>query len=261
MGGPELVNRLRSLQQDAATLPPPVANLIGQVAGKAEAATLGQARSELENRYREDVLRDCNEVVAGHYPFTPGSATDTPLADFGRLFGYGGVFDTFFKANLEPLVDTSRSPWTWRAGVSGASVGASTAMLRQFEAARRVREMFFRPGSQTPELHFTLMPAGLDPAATRFVLEIDGQAIDYRPGVERAWAATWPGPGTGAAVATFEDNSGGRPREAFAGPWAWFRLLDAVQVHRETDVRYIASFQVGGHQARAPAALLRPARL
>ena len=42
-------------------------------------------------------------------------------------------------------------------------------------SAQQIRESFFRPGSQLPELHFTLTPVSLDAASTRFVLEVDGQ--------------------------------------------------------------------------------------
>ena len=61
---------LRSLLQEASTLPPPLGGLLGQIGGRTESVTLSQARSDLENRYRLDVLRDCNEIVASGYPFT-----------------------------------------------------------------------------------------------------------------------------------------------------------------------------------------------
>ena len=153
----------------------------------------GQRRDRRpQNRYAQQVLRDCNEVVLGRYPFA-SSTTDVPLADFGRMFGYDGVFDTFFKANLETLVDTSESPWTWRPG----AVSSSRGMLARFEAARRVRDTFFRAGSQTPALRFTVTMTDLDPGATRFVLEIDGQRFDVAHGAPRKNLGGWPGQSTG----------------------------------------------------------------
>jgi type VI secretion system protein ImpL len=240
---------LKSLQQEAKTLPAPVGALVAQLGGRSEALAVGEARGELYNRYRQQVVKDCNNIVGGRYPFLTGSAIDVPLADFGRLFGYGGVFDTFFKENLAPLVDTARNPWLWRAGASG-SIGASTAMLRQFEAAQRIRDMFFRPGGQLPEIRFNVLPSFLDASATRFVLELDGQNFEYRHGPERNWTATWPGPAPGVAAISFEDRAGGRANLPFEGPWAWFRLLDASGVQAESDVRYRANFQAGGREAR-----------
>ena len=155
---------------------------------------------ELFALYQQKVVNQCNEVLANHYPFVRSSDKDVPLADFGRLFGYNGVFDSFFTEHLQPLVNTTRQPWTWRADASGASVGGSLAMLRRFESAQRIRDMYFRPGSQALELRFTVTPAELDAGATRFVLEVDGQSFDYRHGPERNFAATWPGPNPGPAA-------------------------------------------------------------
>jgi type VI secretion system protein ImpL len=128
----------------------------------------------------------------------------------------------------------------------------SAGMLAKFEAAQRIRDTFFRSGTPLPEWRFTVTPAGLDASVTRFTLEIDGQTFDYRHGPERSWPAVWPGPNPGVAAATFEVRTGGDgPNNmVFQGPWAWFRLIDATQVQRETDVRYALSFQKGGHEAR-----------
>ena len=240
---------LKSLQQEAKMLPAPIDALVSQVGGRSAQLAVGEARGELTNRYNQQVLKDCTEITSGRYPFTPGSAIDVPLADFGRLFGYGGVFETFFKENLAPLVDTSVNPWRWRAGASG-SIGASTAMLRQFETAQRIRDMYFRPGGQLPEIRFNVFPAYLDATATRFVLELDGQSFEYRHGPERSWAATWPGPAPGVAAVTFEDRTGARPNLPFEGPWAWFRLLEISGVQPDSDVRYRSSFRAGDHEAR-----------
>jgi type VI secretion system protein ImpL len=209
---------------------------------------VGQARSELDNRYRVQVVNECTSVVNGRYPFDTRSVIDVPLADFGRLFGAGGIFDTFFKENLAPLVDISRTPWTWRAGTSG-SVGASTAMLRQFEAAQRIRDAYFRPGGQLPEVHFNVTPSLLDAAASRATLEVDGQSFEYRHGPERTWPAVWPGPSPGVSAISFEDRAGARPNQAFQGPWAWFRLLEG-RLQGESDVRYTLDLQAGGHEAK-----------
>jgi type VI secretion system protein ImpL len=239
---------LKALQLQASTLPAPIGALVAQVGGRSESLAVGQARGELDQRYREQVVKPCQEIVSGRYPFSAATTSDVPLADFGRLFGTGGIFDSFFKQNLAPLVDTSRTPWVWRSGGSGPA-GASTAMLQQFEAVEKIRQNFLGLNPQTPEHQFTLTPGDLDAAATRFTLELDGQTLDYRHGPVQSLSVHWPGPSPGAAAATFEDRSGAKPNVAFHGPWAWFRLLDAATIRAESDVRFDATFQNGGHQA------------
>jgi type VI secretion system protein ImpL len=242
----ELTN---SLKRDAAPLPPVVSAVVGEVANSTAAAIRGGLRGTLSRRYEQDVLRECSEITTGRYPFVAGSTDDVPLADFGRLFGYDGVYDRFFRAELQPLVDTARDPWVWRADNSGVSVGGALP-LAKFEAAKRIREMFFRPGSQEPELRFTVTPTSLTASTQRFLLEIDGQSFEDRHAAPRTLPATWPGPKPGAAAAWFEERSGGRPNSSAQGPWAWFRLIEGARVERETDVRYMIVFGRGSHEAR-----------
>jgi type VI secretion system protein ImpL len=123
-------------------------------------------------------------------------------------------------------------------------------MLRQFEAADRIRAMFFRPGSQDPGVRFSVSDSDLDAGAVRFTLEVDGQAFDYRHGPVIAKAMTWPGPNPGRAIATFEERTGVRPSIAAEGPWAWFRLIDQAQLQRENDAVYVLTFEKGGHESR-----------
>lgn len=242
----ELTN---SLKRDAAPLPPVVGTVVAEVANSTAAAVRGGLRGTLSKRYEQDVLRECTDITTGRYPFVAASAEDVPLADFGRLFGYGGVYDDFFRAELQPLVDTARDPWVWRTDNSGASVGGALP-LAKFEAAKRIREMFFRPGSQEPQLRFTVTPSNLTATTQRFLLEIDGQPYEDRHAATRTQSATWPGPKPGGAAAWFEERSGGRPNSSAQGAWAWFRLMDAAKVERETDVRYVIIFAQGSHEAR-----------
>jgi type VI secretion system protein ImpL len=238
---------LKSLQLAASTLPQPIGAMLADLAGRSESLTLDQARGVLDQRYREEIVRPCEQIASGRYPFSVGSGVDVPLADFGRLFGVGGIFDKFFNDNLAPLVDSSRSPWVWRAGGSGPA-GASSSMLRQFELVQGIREHYFGSSGQLPEQQFTLTPGELDASAARLTLQVDGQSVEYRHGPIQSLPARWPGPSPGSASVTFEDASGARPNLTFEGPWAWFRLLDAASVRSESDVRFTATFQSGGHK-------------
>jgi type VI secretion system protein ImpL len=245
LADPELREIVRSLQQEAATLPPVVQSLIGQIGRKAEGTVVASATSELEKRYLQEVQRECSQVVVGRYPFTPGSSTDLPLGDFARLFGYGGVFDKFFQENLDPLVDRTQSPWTWRSG----AVQGPHAILEQFEKAQGIRELFFRRGTGAMEIRFHVTIVEADAAAIRFTLEIDGNFFEYRVPVRSA-IGTWPGPNPGTAAVTWYEKYGGQPRVSFLSPWAWFRLIDAAREERESDVRSALTFQYSGHRSR-----------
>jgi type VI secretion system protein ImpL len=237
------------LMRDAQALPPGVAGVVTQLARSATVGVRSGATEDVSSKYAS-LVEECKAIVGARYPFNASATADVPPADFGRLFGYNGLYDTFFTANRLPeLVDTTRSPWTWKT-LQGIPVGGSPAMLRQFEAAQRIRQLYFRQGSQEPQLQFTITPSDLDAGALRFTLEIDGQTIDYRHAAPRAVAVTWPGPKPNLVVATFEERGGGRPNIVFEGPWAWLRMLARAQVTRESEVRYAMSIAQGGHEAK-----------
>jgi type VI secretion system protein ImpL len=239
---------LGDLQAASGEMPPVVGGLIGGLSGKSQTVAMGVAHTDLTNRYETQVVSQCRELVGTRYPFNPSSANDVTLEDFARVFGAGGLFDAFFQANLAPLVDTSRSAWRWREGAQ--SVGGSDTLLAQFQSAERIRQVFFKPGGQTPEVHFNVAPDDLDQDVDRFRLEIDGQAFEYRHGPPRVVSMAWPGGPVGAAVANFELHDGSHPQLAFQGPWAFFRLLDHAGTQVQSDTRFLVTFRQDGKSAR-----------
>jgi type VI secretion system protein ImpL len=221
---------------------------VSQVGSKSEAFAKGEASKELAARYQTEVAAECRQLVSGRYPFTKGSGVDVALADFGRLFGTGGVFDTFFRERLAPLVNTSTKPWRWKEGA--AAVGGSSSLLAQFQAVERIRQIYFRPGAQLPELRFNLQPDYLDAAVRRLSVELDGQTLDYRHGPPRSQAFLWPGPAPGTASIVFEESAGGGPNRTYQGPWATFRLFDDATLQPQSEVRFIVTLRAGSRSAR-----------
>jgi type VI secretion system protein ImpL len=88
--------------------------------------------------------------------------------------------------------------------------------------------MFFVKGSHMPALAFTVTLGNLDASAKRFILQVDGQNTEVTQGPPKLWQLKWPGPVSGAAVATFEERYIDPPTLNFSGPWAWFRMVDAA---------------------------------
>jgi type VI secretion system protein ImpL len=121
-------------------------------------------------------------------------------------------------------------------------------VLRQFEAAQRIRDKFFGSGGHMPQVRFTVTPVTMDGTLSRFILEIDGRPLTYEFGAERSLQAQWPG-SMPSAAATFEGRASGRPNIAFQGQWALFRLLDVAQTRTESDLRHEVTFEKSGFRA------------
>ncbi len=253
LGGPDVATVAQvaqlseSLKRDASALPPAVGSLVSEAGESARRVAAGGATGEIDRQYQQEVARRCTEAIAGRYPFVATSQIDVQINDFSQIFGYGGVFDTFFKTRLQPLVNTSREPWTWLTDASGASVGLRSGVLRQFEAAQRIREMFFPVGSNAPALDFVITPVSLDAQARRFRFELDGESFVYQHDAAREYAFRWPGKTSGLVAASFE--GGGGRTVSTQGPWAWFRFLDG-RMQPEADGSLLVTVQGGDRQAR-----------
>jgi type VI secretion system protein ImpL len=228
-------------------LPAPISEMVAQIGSKGEALAKGEAGRELANRYQTEVASECRQLIAGRYPFDPTSAVDVALADFGRVFGYGGLFDNFFRDRLAKLIDNSTKPWRWREGAG--AIGGSLALLNQFQTTDRIRQIYFHPGSQTPELRFGLTAESLDATVRRLAVEVDGQLLEYRHGPLHAVPIVWPGAASGQSSVLFEEGAGAGPNHVYHGPWSLFRLLDEATVTAQSDVRYSVGLHIDGRAA------------
>ena len=242
-GGGPAANRLRT---EARRQPEPLKSWLTQLSGGSQALAATSARSDLTSRYSDSVLLECRRLIDGRYPFDRNSSDDVAIDDFGRVFGYGGIFDTFYNENLAAFVDRSGSQWRLK---SGAGVRISSAALQQFRKAELIREAYFPGGGMQPEMRVTIVPDRLDVDVTRFVFEVDGQSFNYQHGPQREWSVNWPGDGLGAARIMFEEASGGRPTVVEDGPWALFRLLDDSVVNKLSDIQYAIALTAGGRTA------------
>ena len=242
---PALRGVMQTLRQQGSNAPPVVRELVARMGEKTVDIIETGATNEVEQRYLTQVVEPCRAILSDRYPFSASATREVPVADFGRLFGYKGVYDGFFAASMADLVDTTQRPWRWRPGAGEGSSG----MLRQFESARRIRDMFFSPDGERPAVNFTLTFSDMNPRATRFVLQVDGKRMEYFRGPSSSQALQWPG-GLATAVATFEDRGG--PREVLSkqGPWAWFRMIDEANPQRVSDTGVVLEFQGSGHQVR-----------
>jgi type VI secretion system protein ImpL len=228
VGGSAEASATDRIQAGAGRLPQPVQGWVLGVTRTSANMSMGGARDRLIALWRSTNGAACKAATTDRYPFRADASQDISLGDFARLFGRGGIFDSFFNDNLRTSIDTRRHPWRWRMA-GGIDAGLSAEPLHAFEIAAEIRDRYFI--GATPSVGFTLTPAALDGNAASVTLTTDGQTISYKRDAATSVRLQWPGlAGSTGAKVSFTAEGSATPTEISAtGPWAWFHLLDRGQ--------------------------------
>lgn len=230
-----------AVERAAQTLLGPLGNWLSTLARDSKNMVSGEVQADLNRLWKMEVLPFCRRATQSHYPFHPASTAETPLKDFGQLFGPNGVLDRFFKENFSGAVDTTVDPWRWVGDDQGR---ISADALAQFQLAATIREAFFPAGGSDLTVEFKLEAVSMDDRAKQFILDLEGQVVTFRHEAGRSWRLKWPVPeGTGRVRLSFLDLVDQEYSVTEHGPWAWFRILDRSALQRINDERYRVTFR------------------
>jgi type VI secretion system protein ImpL len=239
----------RELQAVAQHAPQPLAGMLGQLAAASGAQVFASLRDPLAAQLAADFAPACARAVNGRYPLVRTAAEEMSREDFVRTFGAGGLVDGFFQRQLAPYVDTSARPWTWRRA-EGAGRGDTSDALQQFQRAQTIRDAYFGDGGKRLSMRLEFRLVEMDPGVSDFALDIDGQAMHFKPGARDVQAVQWPGPADSGRVQVQLAPSSGSGY-VFKGPWALFRLLDRVRIEPGgAPNRVLLLMDVEGRKAR-----------
>lgn len=231
---------LQELLRNAGDFAPPLDDMLKGLGQAGRGFARSAERMRIGERWRADVARFCHAALDGRYPFVSGAAVDVTLADFARLFAPGGLLDTFFQGNLKPYVDTTTTPWSWRAAFSGMP----SAALLQFERAARIRDAFFTEPGKPMDLRFTLRPRSLDPRLTFFTFAFGGQTASAGQRAQLATRFEWPNETDSAGARIDYMRAGGDAVQHIEaqGSWSLFRLLDQGRLDAVTPDRFTLTY-------------------
>lgn len=258
-----LQDSLTRLRNSSARFPKPFSNMLLTLVASVERSVALSSAGQLQVALRDQVTPVCERTIANRYPFVRASSSDVPLADFGKLFGTGGVMDNFFRQYLDPYVDRSGPRWRWRE-TNDLAHSLSPETLGEFQLASEIRDAFFQTGGNVPFVQIAVTPGVITQGVAR--LEIGGNVINNpvndTSGVTSLFSTTrahpqpptpvlvqWPGASLQAEVSAAADKNSTPSLLERSGPWAMFRLLEAggLSVHGENAS---ATFAVGGNFLR-----------
>ena len=226
--------------------------MLAQLSTSSASLIFTAMREPLSRQVASDIAPQCGRAVAARYPMLRTGTEEMSREEFTRTFGAGGLFDGFFQRHLLPFVDTAAQPWALR-GAEGAARAQAGESLQQFQRAQSIRDAFFRDGGRRLGVRLEFRPLAFDPGISEFTLDIDGQVLRFRPGVQAVQSVQWPGPGdSGRVHLQVTPTAGvGGPGYTFQGPWALFRLLDRVRTEAgPAPDRSVLVFDVEGRKAR-----------
>jgi type VI secretion system protein ImpL len=253
------------LRNSAERFPKPFSDMLLGLAADLERTVAVSSAGQLQVALRDQVTPVCQATIANRYPFVRSSTSDAPLADFGKLFGAGGVMDTFFRQYLDAYTDRSRPQWRWRQNSEMATT-LSPDTLASFQLAAQIRDAYFQTGGNIP---FVQLQVKAEPVAAATVkLELGGNVITSPtlpsdgllgssataapnpppspPSTNSPVLVQWPGAALHAAVSvTTSANTAPSVLER-SGQWSLFRLLEAGGLSTHGGAAS-ASFSVGGY--------------
>jgi type VI secretion system protein ImpL len=178
----------------------------------------------------------------------PGSPVDTPLEEFGRVFGPNGLMEKFFRGHLKDKVSVAADGWY----PIDPRLELSADALTQFRIARGVKNAFFGSGADEPLVKFDLQPFDLSSYARGVFVNIEGQRVRYEQGpTSKSYPITWPGPEPGQVRVELDAGGEVVSPKSFGGPWALFRLLDDSRLSRvgPSPTTYRLTFLFGSYEA------------
>lgn len=229
----QLTKANQDLLQQARDLPAPLDVWVAGVAADVGSLAVKSARSRIAELWAADAASLCSSIVTGRYPFDRSSSRDVAIADFTRLFGPTGVFQSFFKQRLEPFVDRTTNPWSWK-GTFGAA-GIPSSAIAQFENADKISRAFFPNGSETPAVSINVKPVSLTNASSAVMLEIEGERVVYYHGPIQAKSITWPSRENTASLSRIAFQPGGwQQAKTENGDWSPFRLFDGADIENQS---------------------------
>jgi type VI secretion system protein ImpL len=243
--------QIAQFKADALRMPSPFNTMLLQAANAFENTVADDTYRQIRDEFQKSVFGPCQGLAAGRYPMDRASRGEIGLADFGRLFGGNGYFDSFFKKYLEAYADTSQRDWKWRQDNPVAKL-MSVEAIRQFQRAARIKDAFFPTNGNVPVVSLNVTPPVLPDMGLVAKLEINGIAVASSNQPNPAPVAVqWPGAGGRTAVSLVQDPPlpGAQPSEipGGTGQWAFFRLLDkASKTSRANGIT--ASWIVGGRE-------------
>lgn len=231
------------LQSSGAAAPAMLQSFVSETASGGKSAQSSAVQGAVGLGYTSTVRPACQGVVQDHYPFFAAAAADASVSDMVRLFGNGGLIDSFVRERLVPMMDTTGPVWRWKMD-DPVAAQLDPASAEQFSEAPAIRDLMV--GGIPYRVGLDSLGGGVD--AVEFGAGGITQRFDLTNRGDKAMQ--WF-PQAGAPEAHITLFRGGQKLNEIVedGAWALLRLFDKAQRKDQGEQQFIARFGTGDQVA------------
>lgn len=243
-----LSDPLSLLYLRAKQLPEPLSGWVKQVADDAWGLFIQQSRHYLNLRWKETVYSEYKSSIASRYPFE-GGKDEIEVNDFDHFFSPQGTLTAFFNQYLKPFIDTSQAQWQVKA-LDGFVFPLSASLIDELIRANVISNMFFPEGINNSKIAFSLQKIDLDPLVAYLELNIGKHHLkDSQDESEGLAYFYWPQSDASLLLDSIEGKHYSLEEK---GPWAFFKLLEKVNVvvNTEDSKSLQILFEINGNSGR-----------
>ncbi|KAA3655337.1 MAG: type VI secretion system membrane subunit TssM [Proteobacteria bacterium] len=201
------------------------------------AAVLQPAEDELNTSWAIQVHEPFNRKLAIKYPFAAQASIEASPQEIAQIFGPEGAIARYVDTTMGSLVvrrGNTITPRTW----GDLGIHLRTDFMTGFSRWVASLDGAAAGGGDAapPQTVFMLRPRPV-PGATGYVIEIDGQKLDYRNGPLQWANFVWPNaaglPGARIVASTFDGQS--LELINFPGRFGLEKMINAAQRVRQPD--------------------------
>ena len=219
-------NALSSLYLTAKQLPEPIGLWSKQIADDTWFLMISDAKHFINMQWRRHVFPEYQRAVLNRYPFNSKTKDEVAISDFDRFFATHGILNTFVSQYIKPFLNTSNPDWSLQEA-DGLVLPISNDTIRQLIRANVITAMFFPSGRESSHIEFSLQKMNLDPVIAKLELSVGGTRLKDTQTHESVVDFEWPESNAELILHSIE---GRQYTLAEEGPWAFFRLLEKLNV-------------------------------
>ena len=232
-----------NLTRNISRMPEPLAQIVKDAENDFKAEASDATLAEMNRALTNEITFTCREGITAFFPFS-NSQRHVPTGEFGKFFGPGGDMDRYFGTYLAPHVIRTNEGLAIDPN-SPLADRLSTAALRQFDRAEKIRRAFFGAGGTTPEVQISLQHVSSHATIEQAHLEINGQNTITAPG-DPPKSVAWPGQGASTTLQVFPTLERNSTLQLGGGQWTIVEFMRQASSSSQNGSTVRLTYQIGG---------------